>query len=104
MDGNRYIDFMCAYGPNVLGYNDPEVDAAALEQLKKRQLHHRAFIQNGGVRRAAGRYGGKRRLGVFYEKRNRRHHILVMLRARLYPQKKGSISSRATTTATTRGL
>ena len=34
MDGNRYIDMMCAYGPNVLGYNDPDVDAAALEQLK----------------------------------------------------------------------
>ncbi|MEE1005565.1 MAG: aminotransferase class III-fold pyridoxal phosphate-dependent enzyme [Acutalibacteraceae bacterium] len=35
MDGNKYLDLMCAYGPNVLGYNDPEVDAAALEQLKK---------------------------------------------------------------------
>ena len=34
MDGNRYIDLMCAYGPNVLGYNDPDVDAAALAQLK----------------------------------------------------------------------
>jgi len=34
MDGNKYIDLMCAYGPNVLGYNDPDVDAAALEQLK----------------------------------------------------------------------
>lgn len=34
MDGNRYLDFMCAYGPNVLGYNDPDVDAAALAQLK----------------------------------------------------------------------
>lgn len=34
MDGNRYLDFMCAYGPNVLGYNDPEIDAAAIEQLK----------------------------------------------------------------------
>ena len=34
MDGNKYLDLMCAYGPNVLGYNDPEVDAAALEQLK----------------------------------------------------------------------
>lgn len=34
MDGNRYIDMMCAYGPNVLGYNDPDVDAAALEQMK----------------------------------------------------------------------
>lgn len=34
MDGNRYLDFMCAYGPNVLGYNDPEIDAAAMEQMK----------------------------------------------------------------------
>jgi glutamate-1-semialdehyde 2,1-aminomutase len=32
VDGNRYIDYMCAYGPNVLGYNDPEVDAAAAAQ------------------------------------------------------------------------
>ena len=33
MDGNRYLDFMCAYGPNVLGYSDPDVDKAAIEQL-----------------------------------------------------------------------
>ncbi len=35
VDGNRFIDYMCAYGPNILGYNDPDVDAAALAQLKK---------------------------------------------------------------------
>jgi len=34
MDGNRYLDFMCAYGPNVLGYGDPDIDRAAMEQLK----------------------------------------------------------------------
>ena len=34
VDGNKYIDYMCAYGPNVLGYCDPDVDAAALEQIK----------------------------------------------------------------------
>jgi len=34
VDGNRFIDYMCAYGPNILGYNDPDVDAAAQEQLK----------------------------------------------------------------------
>ncbi len=33
-DGNRYIDYMCAYGPNILGYNDPDVDAAAAKQRK----------------------------------------------------------------------
>lgn len=40
-DGTEYIDFMCAWGPNVLGYHHPEVDAAALEQLR------RADIGNG---------------------------------------------------------
>ncbi len=35
LDGNRFIDYMCAYGPNILGYNDPDVDAAALAQLKE---------------------------------------------------------------------
>ncbi|MBQ6264673.1 MAG: aminotransferase class III-fold pyridoxal phosphate-dependent enzyme [Clostridia bacterium] len=34
LDGNKFIDYMCAYGPNVLGYNDPDVDAAAMEQAK----------------------------------------------------------------------
>lgn len=34
VDGNQFIDYMCAYGPNVLGYNDEDVDAAALNQFK----------------------------------------------------------------------
>ncbi|MFH0132398.1 aminotransferase class III-fold pyridoxal phosphate-dependent enzyme [Variovorax sp. VaC1] len=33
-DGNEYVDFMCAYGPSLLGYNDPQVDAAAAAQQK----------------------------------------------------------------------
>lgn len=32
VDGNRYIDFMCAFGPNLLGYHHPAVDAAARRQ------------------------------------------------------------------------
>jgi glutamate-1-semialdehyde 2,1-aminomutase len=35
VDGNRFIDYMCAYGPNILGYNHPEVDAAARAQIEK---------------------------------------------------------------------
>ena len=35
IDGNRYIDYMCAYGPNILGYNDPDVDEAARRQREK---------------------------------------------------------------------
>lgn len=35
VDGNDYIDYMCAYGPMILGYNHPAVDAAAQAQYKK---------------------------------------------------------------------
>lgn len=35
IDGNRFIDYMCAYGPNILGYNDPDVDAAVMRQLQE---------------------------------------------------------------------
>ncbi len=33
-DDNEYIDFMCAFGPNLLGYNNPKIDAAAAAQQK----------------------------------------------------------------------
>lgn len=33
-DGNKYLDFMCAYGPNLLGYADPRINEVAIEQLK----------------------------------------------------------------------
>ncbi|MGD9749903.1 MAG: aminotransferase class III-fold pyridoxal phosphate-dependent enzyme [Acidimicrobiia bacterium] len=32
VDGNRYLDLMCAYGPNLLGYGDERVEAAAAAQ------------------------------------------------------------------------
>ncbi len=32
VDGREYIDFMCAFGPQVLGYKDPDVDRAAMAQ------------------------------------------------------------------------
>lgn len=32
VDGRRYIDFMCAWGPNYLGYRHPEIEAAAAAQ------------------------------------------------------------------------
>jgi glutamate-1-semialdehyde 2,1-aminomutase len=31
-DGHEYIDYLCAYGPNLLGYRHPEVERAASEQ------------------------------------------------------------------------
>lgn len=32
VDGNEYVDFMCAYGPMVVGYGNPEVERAAADQ------------------------------------------------------------------------
>jgi glutamate-1-semialdehyde 2,1-aminomutase len=33
VDGNEYLDFMCAYGPNLFGYGNEAIDAAATAQL-----------------------------------------------------------------------
>ena len=33
VDGNKFLDYMCAYGPNILGYCDEDVNAAAMEQM-----------------------------------------------------------------------
>ena len=35
VDGRKYLDFMCAYGPNLLGYADKGIDAAYSAQLAK---------------------------------------------------------------------
>ncbi|MEN8159620.1 MAG: aminotransferase class III-fold pyridoxal phosphate-dependent enzyme [Myxococcota bacterium] len=35
VDGNEYIDFMCSYGPNLLGFHHPRVEAAAERQRKR---------------------------------------------------------------------
>ena len=33
VDGNEYVDLVCAWGPMILGYNNPVVDEAARKQL-----------------------------------------------------------------------
>ena len=35
VDGNEYIDFMCSWGPIILGHHHPEVDDAAQKQLAR---------------------------------------------------------------------
>ena len=34
VSGQKYIDYMCAYGPNLLGYCHKEIDAAYIDQLE----------------------------------------------------------------------
>lgn len=35
VDGNEYIDFVCALGPITIGYNDKRINQAIIEQLNK---------------------------------------------------------------------
>ena len=34
LDGNQYIDYLCAYGPIILGYREEEVDNAVINQIR----------------------------------------------------------------------
>ena len=34
VDGNEYIDYLCAYGPIILGYREEEVDEAVIKQIR----------------------------------------------------------------------
>ena len=38
VDGNEYIDYMCAYGPMVLGYGHPRVDEAYRKQMAEADI------------------------------------------------------------------
>ena len=35
VDGNRYVDFMCGYGPNLFGYGNAAIDQAYVDQMKQ---------------------------------------------------------------------
>jgi glutamate-1-semialdehyde 2,1-aminomutase len=34
-DGNRYVDFLCGYGPNLFGYGHAAIDQAYVDQMKR---------------------------------------------------------------------
>ena len=34
VDGNEYVDFLCGYGPIILGYREEEVDEAVIKQIR----------------------------------------------------------------------
>ncbi len=36
VDGNEYIDFLCAYGPIIIGYREEEIDNAVIEQITQK--------------------------------------------------------------------
>lgn len=36
VDGNEYIDYLCAYGPISIGYREEEIDNAVIEQIRSK--------------------------------------------------------------------
>ena len=38
VDGNDYIDYLCAYGPIILGYREEEVDNAVIDQIRNKGI------------------------------------------------------------------
>ncbi|GAB4280129.1 MAG: aminotransferase class III-fold pyridoxal phosphate-dependent enzyme [Candidatus Rifleibacteriota bacterium] len=36
IDGNEYLDFLCAYGPIIIGHREEEIDNAAIDQIRKK--------------------------------------------------------------------
>ena len=35
VEGNRYIDYLCGYGPNLFGYGHEAIDAAYVDRMKR---------------------------------------------------------------------
>ena len=73
VDGNEYVDFMCSFGPILLGHNHPAVEAAAAAQRAKGDTMSgpgAAMVEAAelldGPRRT-------RRLGHVRQERHRRH-------------------------------
>lgn len=36
VDGNEYIDYLCGYGPIIIGYREEELDEAVYEQIRSK--------------------------------------------------------------------
>ena len=67
VDGNEYLDFFMAFGPFLLGYAHPEVDAAAMAQIARGSLlsmNHPLHIEL--IERLVSRFPGAE-MGVFFK-------------------------------------
>ncbi len=67
VDGNEYIDYFMAFGPHLLGYAHPEVDAAAIAQLRRGtplSLNHPLHVTF--IERLVARFPGAE-MGTFFK-------------------------------------
>ena len=70
-DGNRYLDLMCAFGPNLLGYAHESVDRVVADQLARGDIALGLGARSwSGSRGAVRRHGAPRRLGDVLQKRD----------------------------------
>jgi glutamate-1-semialdehyde 2,1-aminomutase len=66
IDGHEYLDYFMAFGPHLLGYAHPEVDAAAIDQLRRGtplSLNHPLHVRF--IERLVGRFPGAD-MGLFF--------------------------------------
>lgn len=66
LDGNEYIDYVLAFGPHLLGYARPEVDAAGIDQLRRGtplSMNHPLHVRF--IERLIGRFPGAE-MGHFF--------------------------------------
>ncbi len=66
IDGNEYIDYFMAFGPHLLGYAHPEVDEAAVAQLRRGtplSMNHPLHVRF--IERLLGRFPGAE-MGTFF--------------------------------------
>ena len=68
VDGREYIDFMCSWGPILLGHKHPEVQGGCKCAGHAGRLPERTRRGDGGACRGSGRDGAACRLGDVPEK------------------------------------
>ena len=94
VDGNEFIDLMCAYGPVVLGYRHPGVEAAAQRQAALGDcLNHpaRGDGRAGRTPRLARRFRG---VGGVRQERFGHDHVVHPGRARAHPKEEDPLRRR----------
>ena len=74
-DDNEYLDFLCGYGPNVLGARHPEVEAAAEAPAREGRLFQPPDARRRGPRRTPRRARGFRRVGRVRQERLGHDHL-----------------------------
>ena len=92
VDDNEYVDFMCSYGPMILGYGDEDVERAAARQRAEADIANGPAPCAGRAGRVRGRDRPACRLGDLRQERHRCHDHLRDARARRHRAAQGLVA------------